>query len=192
MRTFQLTQPAFDRKLDLALRQLRDAMRRAPITLASYHRNLAVQAHRYTNEQLREAAASMTLADVQAVQSGLLREAEFESLIAGNLREDEATAMVRQLNEVLPTTPLAHERVPQRPVRVLPLGGTTQQWIAGNPDEANSALEMYLQASKHLLVRHARIPFYSMRAGFVLLHGVLAVFGSGRGASSTCYSGGPG
>lgn len=151
VRTFAVTQPAFDRKLDLLRRQLRDAAQRQPVALASYHRNLATQRSRYSNEQLSEAAAQVTLSDVAATQAGLIKASQLEVLVTGNLREAEAAAMVRQVADALPTSPLLAELVLQRRVRVLPLAGATQQWVAENPDEANSALELYLQVgTQHL------------------------------------------
>lgn len=166
-----MTQPAFDRKLDVLRRQLRDAAQRQPVALASYHRNLAMQSTRYSNEQLSEAAAQVTLSDVAAAQAGLLKAAQLEVLVTGNLREAEAATMVRQVADVLPTAPLPPELVPQRRVRVLPLAGATQQWVAENPDEANSALELYLQVNTHRPGEsHATLPLPTESCAIVAPH----------------------
>ena len=75
----------------------------------------------------------------------MLREAQLEAFVAGNLREDEAAEMVRGVRAALPAAPLAAERLPARRLRRLPAGGATRQYLAGNPEEPNGALEMYLQ-----------------------------------------------
>ena len=75
----------------------------------------------------------------------MLREAQLEAFVAGNLRENEAAEMVRGVRAALPAAPLAAERLPVRRLRRLPPGGATRQFLAGNPEEPNGALEMYLQ-----------------------------------------------
>ena len=75
----------------------------------------------------------------------MLREAQLEAFVAGNLRENEAAEMVRGVRAALPAAPLAAERLPIRRLRRLPPGGATRQFLAGNPEEPNGALEMYLQ-----------------------------------------------
>ncbi|EOD07290.1 peptidase M16 [Emiliania huxleyi CCMP1516] len=135
VRSFEPTQAAFERKVDILRRQLRDAERRQPISLAGYRRGLALQPARFSNEQLAAAAG----------EEGVLREAQLEAFVAGNLRENEAAEMVRGVRAALPAAPLAAERLPVRRLRRLPPGGATRQFLAGNPEEPNGALEMYLQ-----------------------------------------------
>jgi len=145
VRSFEPTQAAFERKVDILRRQLRDAERRQPISLAGYRRGLALQPARFSNEQLAAAAGEVSLSDVAAMQEGVLREAQLEAFVAGNLRENEAAEMVRGVRAALPAAPLAAERLPIRRLRRLPPGGATRQFLAGNPEEPNGALEMYLQ-----------------------------------------------
>ena len=78
----------------------------------------------------------------------MLREAQLEAFVAGNLRENEAAEMVRGVRAALPAAPLAAERLPVRRLRRLPPGGATRQFLAGNPEEPNGALEMYLQVGE--------------------------------------------
>ena len=70
VRSFEPTLPAFERKVDILRRQLRDAERRQPISLAGYRRGLALQPARFSNEQLAAAAGEVSLSDVAAMQEG--------------------------------------------------------------------------------------------------------------------------
>ena len=56
----------------------------------------------------------------------MLREAQLEAFVAGNLRENEAAEMVRGVRAALPAAPLAAERLPIRRLRRLPPGGATR------------------------------------------------------------------
>ena len=71
---------------------------------------------------------------------------QIEALVCGNLREDEALQLLRTVQTAVPAAPLPPERSPRRRVAQLPRGARTRQLLAPNPDEQNSALEVYFQA----------------------------------------------
>ena len=71
---------------------------------------------------------------------------QLEALVCGNLREDEALQLLRTVQTAVPAAPLPPERSPRRRVAQLPRGARVRQHGAPNPDEQNSALEVYFQA----------------------------------------------
>ena len=148
LRTFEMPQQTFERRKDQLTRQLRNLGRRQPIQLCAYRRNIALEAPRYTNEALLAAAQKVTLADVQAFQRDLLPEVELEAFVCGNMVEGEAEAVVRQLQDALPSKPLPLSSRPVRRVRRVPPGATLQQFVAENAQEENSATEIYFQVGR--------------------------------------------
>lgn len=145
LRSFDMPPQAFKRRRDQLCRQLRNAAQRQPIQICAYQRNLALQTPRYSNEALLAAAEKVTLAEVKALQAGLLPELELEAFVCGNMVEAEAKAVVQQLQSALPAKPLPRTSRPERRVRRLPSGATLQQFVAANPDEENSGVEIYFQ-----------------------------------------------
>jgi len=170
LRSFEMTPRAFERRREQLMAQLRNLAQRQPVQLCAYHRNLALETPRYSNEALLDAAQRVTLANVRALQAGLLPEFELEGLVCGNVVEAEAEAVVRQLQGALPARPLPRERRPTRLVRRLPVGATLQQFVVVNADEVNSGVEVLFQVGPDvgddwvlltLLSQMVAKPFYS-------------------------------
>lgn len=145
LRSFDIPKQAFERRRDQLCRQLRNLAQRQPVVLCAYHRNLALETPRFSNELLLEEAQKATLQDVIALQGRLLPQVEMEALVCGNVEAREAEALVRRLQASLPAQPLPSSRTPLRRVRKLPVGRTLQQFTASNPQEENAAIEVYFQ-----------------------------------------------
>ena len=101
---------------------------------------------RYAVGELAAAVEAASLADVRSFQAALLPECLLECLLAGNLDAADARAIVDATTAALPAAaPLDASAIPRRRMRVLPRGRTLRQYVAPNPAEANSAVEVYLQ-----------------------------------------------
>jgi hypothetical protein len=112
-------------------------------------RNVALESPRYSNEQLLAEVDKVTLAQVKALQARLLPEVEVEALLCGNVVPEQATQLVAKLQAALASKPLPRERRPVRRLRMLPEGERAlRQFVAANPDEVNSATEVYLQVGR--------------------------------------------
>jgi len=146
LRRFPLDKDVFTRRLEVLRQGLQNFKLRQPVSLTSYYRGLVLELPKYTVEELSSACAALTLADLQRFQSGLLAEASAEGLVCGNFDEADALAMLAKLQQALPGRPLPDDASGARAVRKLPAGQPlVQQFVAANPDEANSALEVYFQ-----------------------------------------------
>ena len=174
LRTVPLEPTAFERRRDDLQREIANLEQRPPTQLAAYHRSRALESPRWSNAELLAAAKALTLADVERFQSRLLREAQVEAractcpcpcpcpctcnmhmpmlreaqveaFLYGNLRAEEAVDVVVQLCRALPMRPLPTSRAPVRRVRRLPRGSSLQQFVASSPSETNSAVEVYYQ-----------------------------------------------
>lgn len=144
MRSAPLTASTFGRVRDSLRQSLANFDNKQPVALAAHYRALALESPRYPVAELAAAAEAATLADVEAFQCGLLPEALLEALVAGNLGPAEAEAMASAVQAALPARgPLGADEVPRRRVRVPPLGTATQQFVARNAQEPNSATELY-------------------------------------------------
>ena len=173
-RTFPITQGALSRRLDGLARNLRGTRVRQPGALCAYYREQALQSVGFSNDELLAVLGDVSLASVQAFQSGLLAEAEAEGFMGGNVREAEARTLFDQMRAALPCAPLPPASRATRQVRRVggPIGrgGVTRQFLATNPEESNSAAEVYLQIGGDegeawrylsLLVRMVSKPFYN-------------------------------
>ena len=139
----------FDRTREALRQSLANFKRKQPVALASYHRGLTLDSPRYPVEALAAAVESATLDDVRAFQSSLLPEAFLECLLVGNLDESQASDMVEATRLAIPAkAALSRDAIPRRRVRVLPRGRTLRQYAAPNPEEKNSACEIYLQVGR--------------------------------------------
>jgi len=148
LRSFPLSEAAFERRKDSLRRQLRNAQQQQPVAQCAYQRNLALQAPRFSNDELLAALEPATLSDVRALQATLLPRLELEAFVCGNVRDSEAQAVVAQLRSALPAAPLPLEERPRRRTRRLAASGgdgVTRQFVATNAAEINSAVEVYLQ-----------------------------------------------
>ena len=147
LRTFAIQPAAFKGAPGRLSRSLRSLDKRQPVALCSYHRNLALQTPRYSHAELLAEAERVSIEEVQAFQSSLLREVEVESFIGGNVGKADAVSWVKSLLVPLqPSAPLPVAKRPVRRVRRVPTAaGATQQFIGGNADNSNSAVEVYFQ-----------------------------------------------
>ena len=148
LRSFPVSEAAFERRKDNLRRQLRNAQQQQPVAQCAYQRNLALQAPRFSNDELLAALEPATLADVRTLQATLLPRLELEAFVCGNVLDAEADAVVAQLRAALPAAPLPLDERPRRRTRMLAAGGgegATQQFVATNAAETNSAVEVYLQ-----------------------------------------------
>ena len=121
--------------------------RKQPISLCAYRRNLALETPRYSVDELSAAVEAVTLKDVLNFQRALLPDTLLEAFLVGNLEESEARRMVSSVTAAIPSAaPLAPADIPVRRVRMLPTGKPlVRQYVAPNPEELNSATEVYVQ-----------------------------------------------
>ena len=146
VRTAELTSLAFGRQREALRQTLSNFDRKQPVSLCSYRRNLALERPRYTIPELLEAVEKITLADVVAFQRALLPETYLETFVAGNVDQGDAARMLGAVTKGIPSRgALDSARIPRRQVRILPPGRLLQQFVAPNPNEQNSATEVYLQ-----------------------------------------------
>lgn len=191
LRTVPLEPSAFESAREKLGRQLANLDQRGSYELVRYRRSLALEAPRYANSELAAAAKLVTLDDLKAFQSGLLSKMEAEAFITGNVRDEEAAAIVQQLHEALPSQPLPQEERPTRRVRRLPLGKTLQQFVTPSTTEGNSAIEVYYQIGQDdgdrwvvlsLLAQLMNKPFYAslrtrQQLGYIVQCGTNELFG---------------
>ena len=142
----QVSSQAFKRKREALRQQLSNFKRRQPVGLASYHRGLTIDSPRFPVEELQAAVEVAKLEDIRAFQEALLPQCILEAFIAGNVNQIEAEKIVDKTMAALPASaPLDAADIPRRRVRILPSGRTLRQYKAPNPDEMNSATEVYFQ-----------------------------------------------
>ena len=197
-RTFPIRPAAFKRKLDGLSRTLRGLDRRQPAALCSYRRNLALQSPRYSNAALLSEAETVTIEQVKAFQAALLTGgAEIEAFVGGNIARGEALSLMSKLRAALPCTPLPVERRPLRRVRRLAATGATQQFVSGNRDDGNSAIEVYFQIGRDtgdewlylaVLAQMLNKPFYNeLRTRQQLGYIVQCAVGEGEGVRGLSF-----
>lgn len=147
VRTAELTQPAFERQREQLRQSLANFNRKQPISLCSYRRNLALETPRYSVDELAEAVEAAKLSDLTDFQRQLLPDSLLEAFLVGNLDEAEASKMVSDVTAAIPSAaPLPADQIPKRRLRVLEPGQPrVRQFVAPNPAEANSAVEVYVQ-----------------------------------------------
>ena len=146
VRTAELTPLAFDRQREQLRQSLANFDRKQPISLCSYRRNLALERPKFPIDELAAALEVTTLADVSAFQASLLPSALLEAFVVGNFDEEDTSKMVTAITQAVPAaTTLSADQIPRRRTRILPVGRVLRQFTAPNPDELNSATEVYLQ-----------------------------------------------
>ena len=192
LRSFALTPRAFERRRELLERQLKNAERGQPISLCAYQRSLALETPRYPVEALAAAAQTVTLEQMRDFQRQLLPKAEMEVFVAGNVNEADAANVLESLQKTLGSAPLPEAERPVRLVRKLPAGRpVTRQHLAKNPDEPNSACEVYFQIGPEagddwmllaLLAQILEQPFYGelrtkQQLGYIVSSGVSETLG---------------
>ena len=178
----------FGRRRAALLSDLTNALQRPPHELCAYYRGLALDRPQFTVEELHAAASRAQFSDMQAFQRRLLPLAELDALVCGNVREDEARAMARQLQRAVASAPLPAMDSPHRKVVQLPVGARTRQHVAPRSrDDDLGALEIYFQIGQEtgggewrllgLLDQLVRQPFYSelrtrQQLGYIVESGV--------------------
>jgi len=171
LRTFEIRPLAFSRRRDSLRRQLANFQRRQPISLCSYYRSLALEKPRYPVEALAAAVDKVTLQDMRRFQASLVTEANIETFVCGNVMPETAEDMMKQFSQNFKVAPLPFEQRPQRLARRLKeASASLQQFVAQNPNELNSALEIYFQVGTDqsenwlllaLLAQLLEQPFYN-------------------------------
>ena len=133
----------FNRRKESLLQTLANLRRRQPIGLARYYRSLALETGKFSLDELEASArARSRFADVSTFQKNLLREADLEALVCGNMREAEARSLLASLQKAVPAAPLPPERRPVRRVRRLRRdadGVAVRQFVGANAAEKPAA-----------------------------------------------------
>ena len=151
LRTAPVRPVDFNRRKESLLQTLANLRRRQPIGLARYYRSLALETGKFSLDELEAAAAALTISDVSTFQKNLLREADLEALVCGNMREAEARSLLASLQKAVPAAPLPPERRPVRRVRRLRRdadGVAVRQFVGANAAEKNGACELFFQVGR--------------------------------------------
>ncbi|CAB9502983.1 degrading enzyme-like 1, peroxisomal [Seminavis robusta] len=127
------TEAEFDRYKDQIKRALSAFDVKQPYAHASYYANLNIQPLRfqYTNQQLREATEKATLQDLVSYATTVWSSGKGQALVQGNLNEQEAQELVRQLDKTLGFKSIPQIEVPDQ-LKPLPLP-TPAKFTDGKP-----------------------------------------------------------
>lgn len=157
LKSFNTNQTRFDMQLDAVERMYRNFDKTQPVSRALYNVSYLLQEPQWHISEYLECLEKgvITLERMDMYVKELLTNMKMVALVSGNMTEESAISMTREIQKTLGFSSLSDSQLPSTRVAQVPIGTEIFYRMASpNSDDNNSAIEVFYQTGPRGDVKH--------------------------------------